>query len=242
MKRLSAGVTLAVTLGQLLAGRRDGWSKDQLLVLEALRRSASELEGADEETLAAYLADFSPEQMRGIVSNIKGIYHELLVTRAENIDGDKISAVMFEATNHPGADIEFMMDGNVIREVQLKAVQSRADILEALERYPDTDVFATSEVAALLGGAFGSRVTDSGFSNTKITNETRETLEALIGEDLSEFVSDGLLTSSLLGGAIVARSVLAGSKPSGTDVRSFLESAGVGVGTAFVTDTLLEFL
>lgn len=213
MKRLSAGVTLAVTLGQLLAGRRDDWSEDQLLVLEALRRSTNELESADEETLAAYLADFSPEQMRGIVSNVKGIYHELLVTRAESLDGDEISAVMFEATNHPGADIEFMMDGNVIREVQLKAVQSPNNILDALERYPDTDVFATSEVVALLGGAFGNRVTDSGFSNTTITKETQDTLEVLIGEDLGDFVSDGLLTSSLLGGAFVARSLLAGGKP-----------------------------
>ncbi|HKL46404.1 MAG TPA: hypothetical protein VJ906_09190 [Roseovarius sp.] len=211
-------------------------------MLEALRRSANELESADEETLAAYLADFSTEQMRGLVSTVKGKYHELLFTRAENRDGDGISAVMFEATNHPGADIEFMMDGDVIRAVQLKAVQSPSDILEALERYPDTDVFATSEVCALLGGTFGARLTDSGFSNTTITKETQETLETLIGEDLGDFVSDGLLTSSLLGGAFVARSLLAGSKPTGADVRSFLELAGVGVGTAFATDALLELL
>ena len=80
-------VTIAITIGQLLAGQRSGWSEDQELVLDALRRSTNALNTDDENALAAYLSALGPNQLRGVVSNVKGIFHELLVERAENLDG-----------------------------------------------------------------------------------------------------------------------------------------------------------
>lgn len=157
MTHRSAAVAIAVTIGLLAGGQRSGWTEDQELVLDALRRSTGSLQDAPEAELADYLVNLSPEQMRGVVSNVKGIFHEMLVARAENTDGDEVSANLFDAINHPGADIEFVMDGNVIREVQLKAVQTQAAIIEHFDRYPTTDVLATSEVTALLAGAFGER-------------------------------------------------------------------------------------
>lgn len=242
MMRCSAAVTLAITLGQVLAGRRNGWSDDQELVLSALRRSTKKLADADEDMLASYLSGLSPEQMRGVVSNVKGIYHELLVARAENIDGDAVAASLFEAANHPGADIEFILDGDVIRDVQLKAVQTPDAIMDHLERYPDIDVLATSEVSAVLGGIYGDQVMTSGFSNEALTEETRRTLETLAGEDIGDFLQDGLLMSPLLGGALVARSALEGRMPSRTDLKSILELAGISAGAAFAVDALLDLV
>ena len=44
----------------------------------------------------------SDEQLVGVVSNVKGILHEMEYVRLENTDGDSISAAMFPDTNHKG--------------------------------------------------------------------------------------------------------------------------------------------
>ena len=242
MTRRSAAVAIAVTFGQLVAGLRTGWTADQELVLDALRRSTVELAEASEEDLAGYLSGLSPDQMRGVVSNVKGIFHEMLVADTENMDGDEINATLFNATNHPGADLEFTMDGEVIRSVQLKAVQEPAAIIEHFSCYPDVDVMATTEVTNILQDTFDERLSDSGFSNGEITRVTRETLHELTGEDLGDLVQEGLVTSALLGGALQARAVLSGQKLQAEQVRSYLELAGVGAGTALAVDTVLNLL
>ena len=147
---------------------------------------------------------------------------------------------LFDATNHPGADIEFVMEGSVIGEVQLKAVQDPTAIVEHFARYPDTDMMATSEVYAALGERFGGRLFDSGVSNDDITRLTRETLESLAGEPLEDLLQDGVLTSLLVGGAVQARAALSGGVVGETQVKSMLELAGIGAATALTMDVLLN--
>ena len=173
---------------------------------------------------------------------MKGILHEMLVARAENLDGDTVTAALFEATNHPGTDIEFLIDGSVIREVQLKAVQDPAAILEHFSRYPDVDVMVTSETYAAMGSDLGGRLLDSGIGNAEITELTRETLEDLAGEGLGDLVQDGVVTSVLLGGALQAKAVLQGRTIDARQVRSTLELAGIAGGTALTMDVLLNLI
>lgn len=242
MIRRSAAVSVAVTLEQLASGKLSGWSEDQELVLDALRRSKTSLNDATDEELSAYVTSMTPEQMRGVASNVKGIFHEMLVVSAENSDGDSLTAAMFEATNHPGADVEFVLEGVVVKEAQLKAVQSPSEIIEAFARYPDVDVIATSEVFGMLAETYGDRLSDSGISNDKISETTRQTLEELAGEDLGDLIQDGVITSVLVGGAIQAKAVLAGQPLDGRQMRSVLELAGIGAGTALTVDTLLNLI
>ena len=182
MIRRSAAVAVAVTLHQLIAGKTSGWTPDQKLVIAALRRSAARLHGASDAELGDYLRPMSSVQVQGVASNVKGILHEMLVMQAENADGDDILAQIFEATNHPGADLEFVMDGDVVGEVQLKAVQDPGAIIEHFSRYPDIEVLATSEAYRALGGLFGDSVADSGISNVEITQLSRATIEELAGD------------------------------------------------------------
>lgn len=238
--RRSAAVAIAVTLQQLADGKISGWTVDQELVLAALRRSTSDLSDASNKELGAYLSDLDPDQLRGVASNVKGIFHEMLVARAENLDVDEVTAGLFEQANHPGADIEFFVDGDVIGEVQLKAVQSPAAIVEHFARYPDIDVMVTSEVYAATAEAFAGQLADSGVSNADITALTRNTLEDLAGESLSGFIENGVVTSALVGGALHARAALRGEPLDAQQVRSALELVGVGVGTAITMDVLLN--
>lgn len=242
MIRRSAAVAVAVTLHQLIAGKTGGWIPDQELVLEALRRSTTKLHDASDAELGDYLRSMSSQQLHGIASNVKGILHEMLVVQAENADGDEIIARIFEATNHPGSDIEFVMDGTVVGEVQLKAVQDPAAIVEHFARYPDVDVLATSEVYRALGAAFAGRVSDSGISNDEITRLSLKTLENLAGEDLGDLVQDGVMTSVLVAGALQARAALAGGSVDRRQLRSTLELAGIGAAMAMTVHELLNLL
>lgn len=242
MIRRSAAVAVAVTLHQLIAGKASGWTPDQELVLAALRRSAARLHGASDAELGDYLRPMSSVQVQGVASNVKGILHEMLVMQAENADGDDILAQIFEATNHPGADLEFVMDGDVVGEVQLKAVQDPGAIIEHFSRYPDIEVLATSEVYRALSGLFGDSVADSGISNVEITQLSRETIDELAGDRLGDLVGDAIMTSVLVAGAIQARSALSGRQIDRRQVQSTVELAGIGAATAMTVHALLNLL
>ncbi|WP_295043013.1 hypothetical protein [uncultured Paracoccus sp.] len=242
MIRRSAIVAIAVTLQQLAAGKTRGWTADQQLVIEALRRSRSSLADATPAQLGDYLRQQSPDAARGTLSNVKGIFHELLVMRAENLDADGITATIFAATNHPGADLEFVMDGQVVRQVQLKAVQDTDAILEALAKYPDTDILATSEAWRAMQGLHADRVFDSGFSNRDITQATRDTFSDLTDDGLAGIIGGGAMTSALVCGALQARAALNGRGLDRAALRSSLELVGIGAGTAVTINALLTLI
>lgn len=238
----SAAVAIAVTLQRLSVRAQSSWTVEQELVLDALRRCTPRLAEASEAELGAYIRALAPEQSRGLVSNVKGVLHEILVARAENLDGDAVVARLFEELDHPGADLEFVLDDHVIAEVQLKAVQDPAALLEHFARYPDINVMATSEIVEAMGGVFGGRLSDSGLRNDEIAELTRDTLEELAEEDLGEFVEEGVVASALIGAALQARAVLQGRAPDAGHLRSTLELAGVAAGTAASMDVLLNLV
>lgn len=194
----------------------------------------SSLEAASAEELSEYLKSLSQDQLRGVASNVKGIYHELLFVQAENGDWDQVEANVKEFTNHPGGDVEFVVDGNSIGEVQLKAVASDAQVLEHLARYPEIEIKVTEEVAAKMPD-----IESSGFSNEELTRDVYDRLAELQGDGLVDEISEGLATSSLASSAIIAGKAARGQHLSGSQIRSFLVDAGVGATTAAVLDGLL---
>lgn len=229
-----ASVVIAVTFQRLIEDASREWTLEEELVLQALRRSTGSLRTASAQELSDYLGSLSQDQLRGVASNVKGTYHELLFVQAENEDWDAVAAKVKEFTNHPGGDVEFIVDGNSIGEVQLKAVASEAQVLEHLARYPDIEIRVTDEVAAKIPG-----IESSGFSNTELTRGVYDRLAVLQGDGLIEEISEGLATSSLVSSAIIAGKAVRGQHLSGTQIRSFLVDAGIGASTAAVLDVLL---
>ena len=232
--RRSAAVVLAVTFQRLIDDPGRGWSAEEALVLDALRRSRRDLVEASDADLAAYIAGLEPDQLRGVVSNVKGIYHELLFEAAEDADGDIVLAQIPEATNHPGSDVEFTVDGDVIGAVQLKAVASPAHIYEHLARYPGIDILATQEVAALVPS-----VSSSGYSNVDLEAEVRETFELLPGEDVPREMLEAASVSVLVGAAFAARNALRAGRVEPRALRAAMGDLGVGLTTALALDTIL---
>ena len=229
-----ASVVIAVTLQRLIEDGTRDWRLEEDLVLQALRRSTAALEEADAEVLSRYLSGLSEAQLQGVAANVKGIYHELLFARAETLDGDAVSAHLHAATNHPGADVAFTIDGETIGEVQLKAVASEAQVLAHLARYPEIDVLATEEVAARMPG-----VGSSGFSNAELSRQVSARLVELEGDGLIDEIGDGLATSAMVSSAVIAGQALRGGDVSGRRMCSVLVDAGIGATTAGLLDVLL---
>ena len=230
----SAAVVIAVTLQRLVDDATRFWSVEEQLVLDALRRSSNALNDASVDELAAYVADLTPEQLGGVASNVKGIYHELLFVHGVNAGGEEGYAEVFDATNYPGADVQFIVDGETIREVQLKAVSSSGAIYEHLSRYPEIEVLATSEVADLLPG-----VDSTGLSNETLTDNVHAVFGDLPGESILQEITEAVATSALISGAFAAGRVLRQGHVSGAQLRSAFGDVAVGTVAATTLDVLL---
>jgi len=145
-------------------------SVESRLVLEAIRRSSSQLREATEHQIRDFLRGLNTEQQRGFAANVKGIYHELSYVREYNESHSDTFARIHEATNYPGSDVQICdrETGEALKEIQLKAVASSGPVADHLKRYPDIDVKVTQEVGA---NCHDPRVSDSGFENKELHDD-----------------------------------------------------------------------
>ncbi|HYG60500.1 MAG TPA: hypothetical protein VD902_20705, partial [Symbiobacteriaceae bacterium] len=91
------------------------------LAFQALVRSTTALpDDATPEQASQYLQQYDDDQLAGIATNLKGIYHELAWEHAVNHDTSPDSARLFGETNHPGTDALYTDDFGDTHEVSLK--------------------------------------------------------------------------------------------------------------------------
>jgi hypothetical protein len=142
----------------------------------------------------ADLADMNTEQLQGVISNWKGKLFEINVRDKLN-HGDIVGDVslgegqfaeLAESLNQPGWDLRiFNADGSVADFLQLKATNSMSYINEALTKYPDIDILATSEVAEL-----SENLLNSNISNDELTAPLINILDS--NESVVDFILPGL--------------------------------------------------
>ena len=150
-------------------------SIENTLAISALKRMKNDWQDLSNNELGQALRNYDDEALKGVANNAKGIYHELLFVDTFNANNTELTASVFEKTNYPGADIQIInASGDVVREAQMKALQSEYGITHHFERYPDIEVIATSEVAALF-----DHVESSGVSNAEISASMQQTINAL---------------------------------------------------------------
>jgi hypothetical protein len=212
-------------------------SVESQLVLDALRRSTSRLDGASEAELSDYLDGYEADQLKGIANNIKGIYHEVLWVHQYNGTHIDTYAVLFDATNHAGADIEIRSSGTheKLDAIQLKATDSVAYVKEHQERYPDIDVLVTNETAARM-----SDVHASGIDNAEITAQVNSNLEAIAANTVGGRVlnSAELAAAIAAGGDLIA--MLNGKKDFPQSVGDTLKRVGAASAATAITAYLFS--
>ena len=169
---------ILAALGKMAFSGMGSLTDSDQAVLAALRRSTTDLHDADPEQVSAYLRGMDEDALPGIVSNTKGILHEMQFVEMENEDGDSVYASIFDATNHPGTDVQFIdTDSGQTWEVQLKATDSATYANDWIEAHPGGEILVTSELAER------TSLDSSGFSNDELTDDVESTVDKMIAED-----------------------------------------------------------
>ena len=131
----------------------------------------------DLDSTSEYLNSMSDDQIVGVVSNVKGILHEMEFVRIENSDGDQISAALFPETNHKGFDV-LMTDKELGTswEIQLKTTENSEYVREWIQKYPDGEILVSEEIANEMG------INSSGLSNEELTLKVESFVDKIIDE------------------------------------------------------------
>lgn len=150
------------------------FSESELATIAAMQRAHPQA-GDTPEDLGAWLADMDEDQIDGMVSNTKGVLHEMEFVRIENEDGDSVHAALFQSTNNPGYDVQFVdQSTGETWQAQLKATDSSAYVQEWVDAHPDGEIVVTEELAGSMG------LPGSGVSNEALTARTEDVVDRLL--------------------------------------------------------------
>ena len=123
----------------------------------------------------------------------------------------------------------------IIGQVQLKAVMDKSLILEHFEKYPDIDVYATSEVASQL-----LDVKDSGFSNRDLHEDVAGFVAEIGIDDTIEKAGSGFVLGASMSTAISLADAIKKGKISRHAVRRAVKDGSLSAAIAAAVDFILS--
>lgn len=150
------------------------FSESELATIAAMQR-AHPSAGDSPEELRKWLAGMDDDQIAGVVSNTKGVLHEMEFVRLENEDGDSVHAALFDTTNHAGYDIELMDHASGTEwQVQMKATDDASYVQDWMDAHPDGEILVTQELADKM------ELPSSGQTNEELTARTEDVVDRLL--------------------------------------------------------------
>lgn len=171
-QRASIPIGTITAVAMLLLEGKTEFEGDELLVLEAFRRSTPELHNASPEQITEYIAQYQGKSLEGLLNNIKGIYHELAYIEHENNDGDQWFADIAVDVSQPGFD--FSLRNAATDETFLIQLKTNASSIYEHRSTYDYAVMAPTDVADDFPG-----VMDSGFTKEELNNSLDRTVDKL---------------------------------------------------------------
>lgn len=225
---------VSATMLKLMSENLPSFTEDEVLVLQALRRSNNSLTDASEVDLSNYVQSLSVEQIAGLKNNVKGIYHELAFQQEENLDGDEYIVELFGDTNHAGADVRIInvVTGEV-SVLQLKATNYASYVREHNEKYESIEVLTTSEVAET-----SPDWSSSGLSNADLTGDTISTLHKL-GHGTDADVIDSMGVAAMVTLTANAKSMLKGEALSTEAKQKIIQNGVVAASVAGLVQLII---
>lgn len=159
-------------------------TEENQAILSALRRSSEDFKYSSLEEIGDRLSKYNDDQIEGLVSNVKGIAHEMEFVKLENEDGDSIYASLYPDTNNPGYDVQlFDEDTGEHWAVQLKATDDKPYVSQWIEQHPDGEIIVTDELADKMD------IEGSGIENSQVTTQVEDFVDKLINHDDVESLS-----------------------------------------------------
>lgn len=143
-------------------------------VIASLRRSSPDWDLPIDE-IGERLSLYSEDQIGGLISNVKGILHEMEFVRLENEDGDSIFASLYPDTNQKSLDIQ-MFDESTQNQwsIQLKATDDVSYVNSWIESNEDAEILVTNELSEKMG------LPSSGMDNEALTVRVESFVDRLI--------------------------------------------------------------
>ena len=206
-------------------------------ILAALRRMKNDLSEASPEEIQTYLSSLSDEQIPGVVSNVKGIVHEMEFVKLENEDNDHIYASMFDQTNHPDTDILFIdsKTGDTW-EAQLKATDNTEYVNEWIDSHPDGEILVTTEIADEMG------IPTTGVSNDSLTTSVESFVDKMIHIDTQSTIWNYFPALSIASVSIILFELWTRYKNKEISLSQFKIFAGLATGLKVTKIALLATL
>ncbi len=152
---------------------------DDEMVIQAFRRSKTDLHGASLEEIGNYLSNMDEDSIGGVVSNVKGILHEMEWVAMENSDGDSVVIGMFPDTNHKDYDI-WALDTSTGEQwvEQIKTTENSSYVKDWINDHPDGTIRVNQEMAEKLG------LPSTGIDNDQLEYRVEDVVDKL--QDLAE--------------------------------------------------------
>lgn len=174
------------------------FSESEQATIAAMQRAHPQA-GDNPTELGNWLSSMEPNQIDGVVSNTKGVLHEMEFVRIENDDGDTVHATLFSETNHEGYDVSFIdSDTGMIWDAQLKATESESYIQDWIDKHPDGEILVTEELANAMN------VNSSGLHNADLTARTEDVVDLLLTADDHDVIWDYLPNLTVFSIGLVA--------------------------------------
>ena len=176
---------ITTVLASLAIGGDQSFNPKEQIIIDALRRSMTQLTFASIEDISKKLSSFDEDRLPGLVNHIKGIVHEMEFVAFENEDGDSVFAALHSGTNHPGYDVK-MIDENTNEswEIQLKATDDKGYVQDWIAQHPDGEIVVTSEIAEKM------ELPSSGLSNEDLKEGINEFIDRMIELQEDETIWD----------------------------------------------------
>lgn len=174
IKRNFDELEIAAVMAKVIYDSTAEVEETDLPVLAAIRRAIPALDESSTSEIGDYLAGLSDDQLAGLVSNVKGVLHELEFVAIENSDGDQVYAALFTETNHADFDV-LLLDAETgdSYDLQLKATNSEGYVQDWIDAHPEGEILVTEEIAAEMG------LESSGLPNEELTVRTEDFINRL---------------------------------------------------------------
>ena len=212
-------------------------SEQDLAVLSALHRTNPALSNASTDEIRSYLQNLDDNQITGLVSNVKGVLHEMEFIRLENEDGDSVYASIFQSVNHPDTDVMLIdRDTGDSWETQLKATDDTSYVQDWIDNHPDGEILVTDEIANKMD------LQSSGFSNEEITADVNDFVDKMIDSEQLTKIIDYFPELSIISIAIIVQELWERYQRNEINFTEFKELVAIATGLKIAKVGLLIFL
>ena len=174
LKKNFDSLGILTAFGKVIADNFESLTIDDELVIEALRRSTSELNVASLEEISNYLSKYDESSIDGLVYNIRGILHEIEWVSMENSDGDSVVAGLFPNTNNRDYDIWcYDVQSKEYWVEQLKTTTSEHEVKMWMNKHPDEVIRVDEEMAEKLD------ISSTGLNREELEKRVRDEIDNL---------------------------------------------------------------